>query len=211
MLDTLDFKFWAWGLPSIFRENTDFAFFLLINGTVLVTVLLVKLVLNTNSLVASGCHDLLVVIYLYIIFFHQVGHHFQSSSDEEDDFKPISFLHTESSLQQVEIFSLKCGVIYSSLLIFRHPWGFELVSLKQCESTNVKCMRNFLRKHVHYRGNVCFYLIQFWICCAKIHKSNKMTNNVRILNNYCWSIFSIAIVRRVRNGDVRIKKSLLFP
>ncbi|XP_020629386.1 serine/threonine-protein phosphatase 6 regulatory subunit 3-like [Orbicella faveolata] len=29
-----------------------------------------------------------------------VGHHFQSSSDDEDDFKPISFLHTESSLQQ---------------------------------------------------------------------------------------------------------------
>lgn len=29
-----------------------------------------------------------------------VGHHFQSSSDDEDDFKPIPFLHTESSLQQ---------------------------------------------------------------------------------------------------------------
>lgn len=28
------------------------------------------------------------------------GHHFQSSSDDEDDFKPMSFLHTESSLQQ---------------------------------------------------------------------------------------------------------------
>ena len=68
MLDTLDFKFWACGLPSIFRENTDFAFFLLINGTVLVTALLVKLVLNTNSLVASGCHDLLVVIYLFIYY-----------------------------------------------------------------------------------------------------------------------------------------------
>ncbi|XP_067038795.1 serine/threonine-protein phosphatase 6 regulatory subunit 3-like isoform X3 [Acropora muricata] len=29
-----------------------------------------------------------------------VGHHFQSSSDDEDDFKPVPFLHTESSLQQ---------------------------------------------------------------------------------------------------------------
>ena len=91
-----------------------------------------KIVLSTNRQVASGCHNLLVVIYLFIylfIFSTKVGHHFQSSSDDEDDFKPISFLHTESSLQQVEIFSLKCGVIYSSLLIFRHPSGFELLSL----------------------------------------------------------------------------------
>ena len=49
---------------------------------------------------------------LSIVLYFEVGHHFQSSSDDEDDFKPISFLHTESSLQQVQIAMTKlqqCG------------------------------------------------------------------------------------------------------
>ena len=42
-----------------------------------------------------------MVVEIIVFYFSKVGHHFQSSSDDEDDFKPISFLHTENSLQQV--------------------------------------------------------------------------------------------------------------
>lgn len=59
------------------------------------------LFVKTAEMKVNITSKLFLCLNLSILHYCQVGHHFQSSSDDEDDFKPISFLHTESSLQQV--------------------------------------------------------------------------------------------------------------